>query len=248
MATSKRWFDSAPRITNTSPWAMIPAIAVADRRLTGRQFHLLCALLLYTKSDTGQSFVSQETLAEICGFYSNRERGVFDLRRVSREIKALRSYGWITTVNRGVGRTLVYTLAVPADIDAPALRDKRLPDSEHTAQVREFRDSIEACEPPAESELNAQAERAFAAKQAPASAPLNSSIAVALTTSLKQPIFEDTDASAKDGLAPSRLPFFDVTAADLEEDDRMYVDGLEREYPAVLYQKLRVRMSPRGDI
>lgn len=265
--SNTRWFDDAPRVPNTSAFGMFPALAGADTRLSFRQLRVLLALFLYAKLDTGRSYVAQSTIAEYCGFYVNKAKGTLDQKSVSECITALRAFGWVTTVSRGVGETLIYTLAIPSDAPIPALTPKRLPDSDQKRKVKALRDSIETCEAPSEDELNAAAEANFRVQQKQAreslahsdvdyddgeddESPTASEMSVALAGAVEQPTVprfssKRTDVREFEEPQPSNN-FHGVTREQVEKDDWLYQEGLPREYGPLVYQKFGVKMSKRG--
>lgn len=83
-------------------FAMVTEAMLADSRLSGRQFKVLCALKLFADTKTSLAHPKKAQIAELTGIAVNK---------ISEETSALAAFGWIEkTGNGGYSSPAVYTV------------------------------------------------------------------------------------------------------------------------------------------
>jgi len=75
-----------------SQFAMVPVEAIQDKRLTGRQFKVLCALLSIADDGVGEVWAKRETIARRAGVH---------VSHVSAATSSLVKFGWIEKHGEG---------------------------------------------------------------------------------------------------------------------------------------------------
>lgn len=91
-------------VGGSGKYAMLPALALSDIRLTYEQLRVLIALLKYTNTENRTCYPDRNKLA-----VATRIHPV----NISKATSALERAGWLKKVRRGHGLSALYTMALP---------------------------------------------------------------------------------------------------------------------------------------